>query len=479
MIRDVFGSSWALAYLAFTVGMVVVVLVRKRDTASALGWSLAIVLLPLLGSLLFLVFGTSHLPRRLRRKLAHRSTYAARARAGQRGPDEDEAPAWASRLGARGARLLDALGEPPGTTGNAVALLSEGEAAFERMFAAIGAARHHVHVEMYIFRHDALGRRLMALLLQKLAEGVHVRLLVDYMGTVRAWPLRRRLRRAGGEAEIFLPLLAFGKRFAPNLRNHRKIVVCDGEVAYFGGLNVGEEYVGRGPAGRPWCDLHVEVRGPAVADVQAVFVEDWDFATGRLLAGPDYFPVLPAAGSAPVRIVSGGPDRPVNPIREAWFHAVTQAERRLWIASPYVLPDAALRAALQTAARSGVDVKVITQGSPPDHYLAEWAGSYHFEELLEAGIELYRYEPGMMHAKFLLADDAVAAVGSANLDNRSLALNFEIVGVFPGADEVAAVARHYEALLARSAPIALQAFRRRSIGRKAGEALARLLSPLL
>lgn len=478
MIEQIFGSLWALLYLAFTVGMVLFVLGRKREPSAALGWSLAIVLVPLLGSLLFLCFGLTRLPRRLRRKVEHRAGFDD-LREAHASATADAARAEIPAPWARAAPMLERLGEPAVRTGNAFDLLPQGMAAFERIFEAIEGAQHHVHIEMYIFRNDALGRRLMDLLVRKAEAGVEVRLLLDYVGTLARWTLLRRLRRAGGQGAVFLPLWAIGKRFAPNLRNHRKIVVCDGRVGFFGGLNVGEEYIGRKRLYREWCDAHVELRGPAVADIQLVFAEDWDFASKDLLEGEAYFPRLEAAGEAPVQIVSGGPDRDVNPIREAYFFAIMNARESLCIASPYIVPDLALRDALKTAARSGVEVVLLTQSWPPDNYLAEFCGSYWFEELLRAGVRIHRYEPGMMHAKLVVADDVVAAVGSANLDNRSLVLNFELIGVFAGKPEVAQLAGRFDEMLAQSRALELDTFRARSRWRKAVEGLARLLGPLL
>jgi cardiolipin synthase len=476
MIDQIFGSTWAFAYLLLTIGMVVLVLIRKREPSAALGWSLVIVLLPAVGALLFLSFGTSNLPRRLRRKVEHRAAYTRPAygvgKLAAEDADADARAVWAS-----GRTLLDHLGAPPLCPGNDVELLSEGREAFERMFRAIEQARHHVHIEMYIFRYDKLGRKLIDLLVRKCKEGVEVRLLVDYAGTLMRWRMLRRLRNAGGEGAVFLPL--FGKRFAPNLRNHRKVVICDGRAAFFGGLNVGEEYLGRHHQGRDWCDLHVRLEGPGVADVQAIFVEDWDFSTGRALEGEAYFPEPEVKGEVAVRIVAGGPDQAVNLIREAYFFAITRARERLYIATPYVVPDAAIRDALASVARSGVDVRLITQGEPPDNRMAELAGSYYFEEMLEAGIRIFRFTSGMMHAKFLVADDTVAAIGSANLDNRSLALNFEMAGVFPGAPEVAAIATCWADIEARCTEVTLDAFRQRSGLRRVGESLARLFAPLL
>lgn len=479
MIEQLFGSLWGLLFVVFDVCMVILVLTRKREASSALGWSLAIVLLPVLGPLLFFIFGLTRLPRRLRRKVDHRATFAGRLAAETEGAPAGIAEAPPPGGWERLSVSLSKLDAPDAVEGNAVTLLENGEAAFDRMFAAVAAAQHHVHLEMYIFRNDRLGRRLLDLLIERAKAGIEVRLCVDYIGTLARWRLLRKLRKAGGDGAVFLPLWPFGKRFVPNLRNHRKILVCDGTTAFFGGLNVGEEYLGRKRHDREWCDLQVEVTGPVVADVQRVFVEDWDFATGTLLADASYFPAPKATGSSSAQIVSGGPDCDVNPIREVFFQSFTRARRHLRIASPYVVPDLALRGALESAARSGIAIDLITQSWPPDNFLAELAGSYYFDDLLAAGVRIHRYMPGMMHGKLVIADDELAVLGSANLDNRSLKLNFELAGLFTTPQDITAMTARFDALLARCEELTLDAYEQRGSMRRAGEGLARLLAPLL
>lgn len=474
MTLAIHGSTWALVLLLFEVGMVVFVLYRKREPSAALGWSLAVLLLPVLGALLFLAVGLNEFPRRLRRKMAHREEFVPRAP----GPSEGLAGTPEGHPLEPAVRIAMALGEPPPRAGNAVELLPDGAEAFERMFAAIEAARHHIHIEMYIFRQDRLGARLLDLLMRKARAGVEVRLLLDYVGTLARWKLIRKLRGAGGKGSVFLPLVPFGKRFAPNLRNHRKIVVCDGRIGFFGGLNVGEEYLGRRRK-QAWCDMHVGVRGPAVADLQRIFAEDWDFAEGERLEGPAYFPAPRAEGDEVVQILAGGPDRAINPIRQTLLWAITHAERRLWIASPYLVPDPAIRDALRTAALAGVEVRLLTQGLPPDNWLAYLAGAFFYPDLIEAGVRIFEFTPGMMHAKMLLSDDRGVAIGSANLDYRSLHLNFELVGVFTRGTTAEGVEQRFQGLCAQGTEVTLERLRERGTMHRLGTGIARLLAPLL
>ncbi|MHC5065164.1 MAG: cardiolipin synthase [Planctomycetota bacterium] len=463
-----------LSYQIVLVTTLVIIVLRKREPSSALAWSLAVTFLPLLGMILFYSIGITKVPFRLKRKVLHRSVYEEKCEDLPEGVFEGAPIPW------RGiCHLAESLGEAPRRRGNQVELLGRGALAFERMFASIVAAKHHVHVQTFIFRNDGLGNRLLALLMQKAREGVEVRLVVDSVGTLLRFSILQKLQKAGGEAYAFMPII--GKRFMPNLRNHRKIVVVDGEVGFFGGLNVGEEYLGRFMRrGRGWCDLHFELRGPSVADLQAVFAEDWHFCSNKLLTGQEYFPRLePVENDAPLQIVSGGPDQDVNAIRQAFFATISRARKKLWIASPYVVPDLAVRTALLNAALRGVEVTLLTQGSPPDKYMVAYCGQSYFEELMAAGVRVYRYGAGMMHAKMILADDDWAVVGSANLDNRSLFLNFEVVALLDGEAGMQPLRERFMEELSQAEEIDRQKFAERPGWKKVLERGARLFSPMM
>lgn len=470
-------AGWA--YFVLVVAMVVVVLLRRREASSALGWSLAIVFLPAIGIVLFLLFGINRVPRRLRHKIAHHAGFKGRLEYPVTGEEEPKAIRTREDRWHDVARMLESLEDAPRRTGNAVTLYEEGAHAFRDMGRAIAAATHHVHVEFYIFRNDELGRHLTDLLVSKCEEGVEVRVLVDAVGSAGNRHIVKRIRGVGGEAARFLPVRPFGKRITPNLRNHRKTVICDGCSAFFGGLNVGVEYLGRRARGREWYDLHVQVKGPAVWDVQRIFAEDWDFCTEAFLEGPAYFPAFEPAGDAPVQIVSGGPDSGVNAIRQAYFAAFVRARERIVVLTPYLVPDLSLRDALMSAARSDVDVHIVVQAPPTDNRLAHWCGEYYAEELIEAGIRIHGYTPGMMHAKAMTVDGEWGMIGTANLDNRSLHLNFEQMAVLDGPKQVAELEAALKGVVARSTEVTLASLRERSLLRRALPAGARLLAPLL
>jgi cardiolipin synthase len=306
-----------------------------------------------------------------------------------------------------------------------------------------------------------------------------VRLLYDAMGTHR---LRRRLlrelRHAGGKWSVFLPINPLRRRIQINMRNHRKIMVVDGQVAFTGGQNIGNEYQCRSPRFGHWRDTHLRLEGPAVAGLQRIFVEDWDFAAAEALHGDDYFPALTGTGSCPVQVIESGPDREQKGIREIYFAAMLRARQRLWIATAYFVPDAGLLDALCLAGYMGVDVRLLTQHHP-DKWIPFFAGRYYWEEVLNAGVKVYQYTNGMLHSKVVLVDGEWGSVGSANLDNRSMYLNFEANCLVYASEAVAELEAAFQNDLRTSIRLERHAFRSRPLANRLLDNACRLLSPVL
>lgn len=513
------------------------VLQTKRDSYSALAWCLAVVFLPVLGAVLFWVLGYNHIYRPLRRKRLHRASFleshppesslswAASAESADAshlvapGPpapvppsqyQDGEPNGLASTLSLRpvaadqGNALApdqshgkeSACGKPasersdlatlalrlnafPVSFDNSVTFFPDTVTAFDALIRAIHQARSHVHLEFFIFRPDATGQSVIDLLTRKAKEGVEVRLLYDSLGGRR---LKKRFLRplldAGGQVSAFYPLNPLQSRFRINLRNHRKIVVVDGRIAFTGGMNIGDEYLGKSPVFGYWRDEFPRLEGPAVAALQRVFVEDWDFAVAEPLFGPAYFPPPVRAGDALVQVVESGPDQEINTIREIYFAAILSARDHVWIASPYFVPDAGILDALRLASYRGVDVRLLCL-LRPDHYLSFYASRYYWTDMLAAGVKVYQYGKGMMHAKVLTVDGNWAMVGSANLDNRSLRLNFEAGCILHTRELVATLEKNYLRDLGDSIELNLEEFEKRSFAGRLAENACRLLSPLL
>jgi cardiolipin synthase len=453
------------------------VLRTKKDPTSALAWCLVVVLMPLFGALLFWEFGYNYVYRRLQKRRSHKSAFEREhppanpgARRGPQplGEDDDDL--------ARLALKVDAF---PVSRGNVVTLYHDTNKAYSAVLEEIRSARHHVHLQFFIIRGDEAGREMLALLTEKAAQGVEVRLLVDSMG---GRSLRRKLfwllLRAGGRVAMFLPLNPLRSWFHVNLRNHRKIVVVDGVVAFTGGMNVGDEYLGRSSRFGYWRDNFMRVAGPAVAGLQRVFAEDWDLAATEALTGPRYFPAATVAGGDVMQVVPSGPDQSVNAMRMLFFAAVLSARSRLRIASPYFIPDAGLLDALHLARLRGVDVEILGP-MRPDHFLSFHATRYYWADMLGRGARIYEYARGMMHSKVLLVDGRSAITGSANFDNRSLRLNFEAGCVLYSPHLIAELEQAFDDDLRESRPLDPVAFARRPFRQHLAENACRLLSPIL
>jgi cardiolipin synthase len=464
------------------------VLLTKKNSTSAVAWCLLVFFLPLLGPFLFLLFGYQHVYRPLLRKRRHKRLF-------QRQPAAVRADSPSDLDGLRGhgggslrsaggrvevlSRLARSFGAYTATFGNQITFYEAGQPAFEAMLGDIRSARHHVHLEYFIFQPDATGRLFLETLAQKAREGVEVRLLYDAMGSRRLhrWRLRQ-LHKAGGKYSVFLPLNPLRRRIQINMRNHRKILVVDGRVAFTGGLNIGDEYLGNNPRYGFWRDTHLRLEGPAVADLQSVFIEDWDFAASENLQKDVYFPTPSTNGPHSVQVIQSGPDRELKGIREMYFAAILRARHRVWIATPYFVPDPGLLDALCLAGHLGVDVRLVCQYHP-DKWIPFFAGRYYWGDVLNAGVKVYQYTKGMLHSKVVLVDGECASVGTANLDMRSLHLNFEVNCLIYSPEAVTELEAAFRRDLAASIRLERHVFARRPLAGRLIDNACRLLSPVL
>jgi cardiolipin synthase len=475
-------AGWAvLLNVVLTVATLLWVMHLKREPMSAIAWCLAVLMLPFLGPALFALFGyqTIHRPieKRKRRRRAYRELAQdapAEANPGGGSPPVDVPARW--EVLARLAHHPDGF---PVTAGNHLSFYQTGGPAYAAMLEAIAGAQHHVHIEFFIFRPDESGRRFIDALVAAAKRGVEVRFLYDSVGSYAlSSRMLRELRAAGGKVAAFLPLLNPLYRVRINLRNHRKILVVDGRTAFTGGLNIGNEYVGESPKFGYWRDTHFRIAGPAAESLQRVFLEDWHFATNEPVRGADYYPRAPFPGTSPVQVVHSGPDSEYKAIRETYFAGILRGRKRVWIASPYFVPDAGLRDALVLAAREGVDVRFLGLFRP-DKWVPFLAARYYWGDLLAAGVKVYQYARGMMHSKYVLVDGEWASVGTANTDNRSLHLNYEVNCLVYDAAAVAELEEHYLNDLEWSVRLDPGVFATRPFASRLAENAARLLSPVL
>lgn len=344
---------------------------------------------------------------------------------------------------------VERLAKLPFLEANQVSLLVDGEATFASLFAGIEAAERYLLVQFYIVRADELGMALQARLIDKARQGVEVFFLYDEIGSY-ALPADylQALREAGVQVHHFHSTRGRGNRLQLNFRNHRKIVVADGARAWVGGLNVGDEYLHGHARLGPWRDTHLLIEGPAALALQLVFCEDWHWATEEILDLP-WEPSVPSHHAAPVLILPSGPADSFDTASLMVQQAIHSAHQRIWISSPYFVPDESVQSMLKLAAINGVDVRILIP-QRPDNPLLYYAAYAFLGPLLEAGVKVYRYEGGFLHGKSFLVDDVGAGVGTVNLDNRSFRLNFEVTALVIDAAFVREVEAMFEQDFARS-----------------------------
>lgn len=457
---------------------IVLILRRPREPRAMLAWILALLLLPGVGLILFAAIGQLKIDR-TRRKRRRRLARVARIMPA-RGPDahtlrpHPESPGMASLI-----HIATRLSREPPTAGNDVTIFHDAEAFFLALRLAIQSARSHVHMEYYIFQPDETGRAVADALMDRAKAGVRCRVLLDAIG---CWRLPRQfvreMRTAGVEVAFFHPVLPWRGRWHVNFRNHRKLVVIDGETGFTGSQNIGDEYRGRLKRFGPWRDVNLSIRGPAVRDLQELFVEDWHFATDETIDPSCLFPDLPSEGAHSVHIIPSGPDLRADVMHHLLFAAIASASRKIAIATPYFVPDATMILALQSAAYRGVHVRLLIP-SRSDHWFVLWAGRSYYPELASAGVEILEYDLGMLHSKVVVVDESWAFTGSANMDARSFRINFELTTILYDATLARQLHEEFDTLASASHRMRPRGTEDWSFGQSLAIGLARMASPIL
>ncbi len=441
-------------------------LLTKPDPRSAFGWIVVCWLFPLAGSILYGLFGINRVRSRARQLRAGVSP--AKAPAPLRTPAADDFTAHLTRIG-------DAVTQWPRLPGNAIVPLENGEQAFPSMLAAIAAARHSIWLASYIFESDEIGQQFIRALGAAAARGVDVRVLIDGIGEwysrPRAVPL---LHRAGVSARRFLPPRLLPPTVSLNMRNHRKLLLVDGRLGFIGGMNIGGREFGR-RGRRRMADLHFQVRGPIVTQLAECFSIDWLFAAHERLSLPA---TAPSAGSCVCRVITEGPDEDNDKLLFVLLGAVSVARRQLLIMTPYFIPPPELSSALQSAALRGVEVNLVLPARSNLRYV-DWAARRWLAPLLERGVRIYLQPPPFAHTKLLVMDESYAQIGSANLDPRSLRLNFEIAMEVYDPGVCRQLADYVIRAREGSVAVDRDSLLRRGVWRRVRDSLFWLLSPYL
>lgn len=451
-------------------------LMSYRTTQGAIAWIISLVGMPWVAVPLFLLFGRNRFSGYVRaRRLNDRTLEPLLNRYEKQaeGVPYPGSPVTADELG-----VLSTLGKQPFTGGNRCTLLRNGEATFEALFDAMENAKEYILLEFYIVRSDRVGERILNILRRKLAHGVRVYFLYDDIGSL-SLPGRylNALKSAGAHVMSFGNGNVRRRRLQINFRNHRKILVCDGQVGFVGGINLGDEYLGTESGQDTWRDTHCRITGPAVLGLQLAWLEDWNWAAEKT-PSLNWQPHRCDDGDQQVLVLPSGPADRWETCTLFFLNCINNARERIWIASPYFVPDFQVMNALQLAAMRGVDVRILIP-ERSDHVLIGLAAYSYLVSANECGIRICQYLPGFMHQKVVLVDDRYAAVGTANLDNRSMRLNFEITALTTAPEFVSEVETMLEADLANSRVLQRADYEDRSLLFRLACRSVRLMAPLL
>ena len=462
-------------YFLTVLAVIVLVLSENRNPVKSMAWVLVLVLLPVVGLVIYLIFGRSLkgmslISRSHLRELRRLGDYSSEVEsAGDLSEDSHQLISLAGKLAV-----------PHLFVGNSVEVFTTGQDKFDALKRDIQAAQDYIHVQYFIIEEDATGMELINLLIAKAREGVKVRVLYDYVGSFYMRPkVLKQMREAGIEVHAFLELTLMTFAFRVNWRNHRKIVVIDGKVGYVGGMNIADRYVIGDKKWLPWRDTHLRISGEAVAAMQYSFAIDWDFTTHELLTSPTmHYTAEPASPDYMMQMMASGPANRWNNISFVFLKAITLAKHCVYIQTPYFLPSDSLLKALQSAALAGVDVRLMIPRQSDSSMLRLATGSY-MKECLLSGIKIYLYEPTVLHAKVVIVDDEFVTTGSTNFDFRSFEHNFEFNALIYSKELNQKMKDIFVADMEQCSRLVLSKWKQRPLSQKALESVVRLISPIL
>ena len=471
-----------VAYIFAMLMIVLLVMLENRSPLKAIPWMLVLLFVPVLGVIFYVFFGQN-----LRKEKIIR-------RKGLKNHDLISKMAYSQSH-----KLADGvMDDMPGikhykkiiqlflnnsssilTVGNRVDVLNNGQAAFDAILSALSSAKKFIHLQYYIFDEDEIGNRILDMLKEKAARGVEVRMIVDDVGS---WELKRaffkKMQRYGIEAFSFLTVRFPSLTSKVNYRNHRKIVIVDGEVGFLGGINVADRYIKGNPSYGIWRDMHTRISGDAVNALQSVFLIDWYFVSQKDIADMKYFPHKEPEGDQAVQIVTCGPDSDWPAIMMGYNQAISNAKKYVYITTPYFMPSENILMALKASALGGVDVRILIPEKSDAYFTALCTNSY-IKEMLLAGVKFYFFLPGFLHSKMMVIDDTLSTIGSTNMDFRSFEQNFEVNAFIYDEQKSLEIKAYFMDDLAHSRLINIDEWRKRPRWQKAKESFARLFSPLL
>lgn len=431
--------NWLLVYEIIYVLIVILVCLRivydTRNNTKTLAYLLLVIFLPVIGIIFYFSFGINYRKRKMySKKLFNDDKLAKKLKADifQYSKNTFEENSAEIKKSKDLALMLLRDGDSPLTANNSIKILLNGENKFPEVLKALRQAKNHIHLEYYIYEDDEIGKAIEAVLIQKAKEGVTVRFIYDDFGSrsIRK-KLVKRLKKNGVEVFPFSRIIFIALANRLNYRNHRKIIVVDGKTAFVGGINVSDRYINNSSNGKKlyWRDTHLQIDGPGVQYLQYLFLCDWNFcAKDNVQPDDEYFPrekSFPVNANKVVQIAASGPDSDAPTIMFSLLQAINLATKEILITTPYFIPGDSMIDSLTIAALSGISVKILVPGIS-DSWLVKLAARSYYSDLLQAGAEIYEYKKGFVHAKTMVADGSVAIIGTANMDQRSFDLNFEV-----------------------------------------------------
>lgn len=474
--------STAIAILSFVLDIYVIgrVISREHGVERTLAWIFAVLAFPILGAVTYFLIASPNIKRTTRKKRIR----ADQVKDFSNFKGNEHSLLWTQRPHSEQIqslfRLTSALTGLEPTCTNTVTMLKTDESAFQRIEQCLHSAEKYIWTEYYIIRNDETGKRFLDILVEKAAQGIQVYLLYDALGSMQISASRlRKIKNAGGKTVSFLPFNPLRRRWAVHLRNHRKIIIIDGKLGFTGGMNVGDEYSGRGlkKGEQHFHDSHLEITGPAVVHLSQIFAEDWAFATQQkiICPKPDY---ASYSGNATVAILPSGPEQEHNANGMTYLSSISLAQKTVYLTSPYFIPDEPLLKALINAALRGLDVRLLVP-EKCDVKIVGNAGRAYYPPLVRAGVRIYEYTTSMLHAKTVVIDGEFGIVGSANLDIRSFRLNFELGAFIADPDFAALLQGRFINDLSESKEVTLDYTGKLKWYTRSKHMAARLLSPIL
>ena len=475
-------SLVTILYFLTVVTIAILIILENRNPVKTISWILVLVLLPFVGIVIYLFFGQEYRKTKMFSRKGLKDLERLRNLTMEQLDNLPDNHLQLSEQLYTKKRLMNLMLSNSNailTNNNEIQILRNGVETFPEIFRTIENARHHVHLEYYIIENDRIGNYLRELLIRKATEGVEVRLIFDDVGS---WQLKKKFIRSMSDAGVMVD--CFMKVRFPmltsrvNYRNHRKILVVDGNAAFVGGLNFADRYQDGVPGIGPWRDTHLKVTGGAATALQIIFMADWYFVSKEILKGEKYFKPFESGTGKLVQMTASGPDSDWESISQAYFMAIASANEYVYISTPYLMPTSDIITALKTSALGGVDVRIIVPGLS-DAITPKWGTNSYVEELCEAGVKVYFYQAGFTHSKVIVVDGVFSSVGTANLDFRSLETNFEVNAMIYDEKTASTLARHFLEDMEKSEQVILGDWVKRPRINKIKESFARILSPML